>query len=230
MRADHPLPRPDRVPGRVPGGGPGKAPGAPRGGLLTWLAGFVGLGAVVVLVVVATLLVHSARSRGAVEEAGRHLPAPGRYDVSAERPASARTADLADGWRLTVTGAEVGASDVRVLLTWTNTAAQARRWACPGPVTLSDWQDASIAVPGAGAAATGSRCGQDAPTAQDVAPGATVADWRTFPRDAAWGAGATRLTAQDPTDADATGVYGSAEREPAVRLVVDLGEAVVSAP
>ncbi|WP_432540397.1 hypothetical protein [Kineococcus sp. SYSU DK002] len=190
------------------------APQPPRGGWLGWVAAVVGVGAVAVLVYVATLLVGSARESRAVEEAGRNLPAVGSYALRGPD----LTQEPSELWRLTATQAQVGPDRVRVLFTWTNTADRAQPWSCPGPVELRTWRSASVEVPGAAAGATASRCGRDAPAAADVAPGASVQDWQEFPRDGAWGAGPTRLTAQPAAD-------GASDADPAVTFVVDLAAA-----
>lgn len=154
--------------------------------------------------------------------AERNLPAVGTYRLTG--------ADLTEHpspqWSVTATSAEVGESEVRVHLTWTNTSGQALVWACPGPVDLTRWRSASTEVSGAGAAASSAHCTRDEPADQHVAPGAAVQDWEAFPRDGAWGAGATRITAQLAQD---DGDYGAGEQDPAVTFVVDLDGAAPAA-
>lgn len=204
-------------------------PTPPRAGgtWLGWVAAVVGLGAVAVLVVIASLLVNSARDSRAVAEAQKHLPAVGTYALTGP----GLTQDPSAQWSLTATSAEVSTDEVRVHLTWTNTTDQTRRWACPGPVALTRWQSASVRVSGAGAAGSGNHCTRDTPNAQEVAPGASVQDWEAFPRDAAWGAGATKLTAQlvrdDGSGADGDGAV--ADQDPDVTFTVDLGSAAFTA-
>lgn len=202
------------------------APTPPRAGgtWLGWVAAAVGIGAVAVLVYVASLLIGSARDSRAVAEAQKHLPAVGTYALTG----SGLTQDPSAQWSLTATSAEVSDDEVRVHLTWTNTTGQARQWACPGPVELTRWQSASVRVEGAGAAGSGNHCTRDAPKAQDVAPGASVQDWEAFPRDGAWGAGATTLTAQVAQDGG-DGDYAAAGQDPDVTFTVDLGSATFTA-
>ncbi|WP_432511104.1 hypothetical protein [Kineococcus sp. SYSU DK001] len=200
---------------------PAPTSGRPPGAWLSWVAAVVGVGAVAVLVYVATLLVGSARESRAVEEAGRNLPAVGTYALRGAE----LTQEPSELWRLTATQAQVRPDGVRVLFTWTNAAGQELPWSCPGPVPLDTWRSASVEVPGAAAGATASRCRRDAPAAADVAPDATVQDWQEFPRDGAWGAGPTRLTAQPAQD----GAGAAVDTDPAVTFVVDLAAAEFTA-
>ncbi|WP_432564859.1 hypothetical protein [Kineococcus sp. SYSU DK003] len=203
---------------------PATAPNTPQntqGRWLGWVAAVVGIGAVGVLVYIATLLVGSARDSRAVEEAARNLPDVGTYQLTGDE----LTQRPDEQWEITATTAEVGEQEVRVNLTWTNTSEQTLEWACPGPVELERWQSASVEVSGAGAAGSSSHCTRDDPDAQQVAPGASVQDWQAFPRGGAWGAGATRLTALEAQDGEDSSDLGNVDTEPDVTFVVDLGSA-----
>jgi hypothetical protein len=203
---------------------PSKAPGS----WLGWVAAVVGLGAVAVLVYIATLLVGSAKDARAIDVAEKHLPAVGTYGLAGSVPAQDLTQQPSEQWSLTATQAEVGEQEVRVHLTWTNLSKQAVTWACPGPVDLSKWQSTSVKLSGAGAGASSAHCTRDQPAAQDVAPGGSVQDWEAFPRDSAFGAGPAKITAQIVRPSDGSD-YGTTDDTPDVTFVLDLAKASFTA-
>ncbi|MEZ0492947.1 hypothetical protein AB2L28_11960 [Kineococcus sp. TBRC 1896] len=209
------------------------SPSRTPGGWLGWVAAVVGIGAVGVLVYVATLLVGSARDARAIDEASRNLPAVGTYELAGSVPAEQLTQEPSEQWSLTATEAEVGQDEVRVHLTWTNVSRQSVTWACPGPVDLTRWRSTSVRLSGAGAGASSGHCTRDQPGAQEVAPGGSVQDWEAFPRDSAFGAGPARITAQvtrPSDDAAGNGLGGGAvDDTPDVTFTLDLARAAFTA-
>lgn len=204
------------------------SPSRTPGSWLGWVAAVVGIGAVGVLVYIATLLVGSARDARAIDAASKNLPAVGTYQLEGSAPAAQLTQEPSEQWSLTATRAEVGQDEVRVHLTWTNLSRQAATWACPGPVDLTKWQSASIRLSGAGAGSSSAHCTRDQPNAQEVQPGGTVEDWEAFPRDSAFGAGAAKITAQVARPADDSD-YGTVDDTPDVTFTLDLAKAAFTA-
>ncbi|MEZ0163705.1 hypothetical protein AB2L27_02865 [Kineococcus sp. LSe6-4] len=209
---------------------PSTSPTRTPGSWLGWVAAVVGIGAVAVLVYVATLLVGSARDARAIDEASKNLPAVGTYELAGTVPAEQLTQAPSEQWSLTATQAEVGREEVRVHLTWTNVSKQTATWACPGPVDLTRWQSTSVRLSGAGSGASSAHCTRDEPTAQEVAPGGSVQDWEAFPRDSAFGAGPARITAQvDRPSEESDGLGGTVDDTPDVAFTLDLAKAAFTA-
>ena len=197
----------------------------PRGGPLAWAALILGVLAAIGLLAIAVTLVGAVRSRDAVQRAERDLPAPGRYDFAAA-PADLRSGSPASApdLRVSVVSVLVGEDAVRVDLSWTTTGDAPVTWDCGREtVQAGRWEVSSPRLEREPSGDTGSLCGQ-APDAPPVVllPGAALADFHVFPRDAAWGAGPAMIDARtreqtspagdDPADLSLTVDLSTAQR------------------
>ena len=197
----------------------------PRGGPLAWAALVVGVLAALGLLALAVTVVGAVRSRDEVQRAERDLPAVGRYDF-AQAPADLRSSSPASApdLRVSVVSVLVDEDAVRVDLSWTTTGDAPVTWDCGREtVQAGRWEVSSPRLEREPSDDTASLCGQ-APDAPPVvlAPGAALADFHVFPRDAAWGAGPALVDARtreqtspsgdDPADLTLTVDLSTAER------------------
>ncbi|NAZ74888.1 hypothetical protein GTQ99_05540 [Kineococcus sp. T13] len=197
----------------------------PRGGPLAWAALVVGVLAALGLLALVVTLVGAVRSRDEVQRAERELPAVGTYDFAAA-PADLRSSSptSAPDLRVSVVSVLVDEDAVRVDLRWTNAGEAPVSWSCdPDTVQAGRWDVSAPRLEREPSGDTGSLCRQepDAPAVL-LAPGAELADFHVFPRDAAWGAGPALIDARtreqtspggdDPADLTLTVDLTTAER------------------
>lgn len=169
----------------------------------------------------------SLHGRPVQERAGDALPATGTYDLSG-LPLPGRSATPSPGLRVTAEVVLVEEDEVRVALSWTNTANTPTVWGCDGASAPAGRWWATPATDGADPGSprawspqTGALCRTvDDVAALDLGPGATAADFHRFPRDASWADGPVRLVGVSPD----SGARGPGDvQDPDVDLVVDLG-------